>query len=121
MPIVAIGATVIGVLLCLIGAVIDPRRIAAAYLMTYVTCVAVVLGALASIMIARVTAATWFVVLRRQAEQVAAVLPALAVLFIRVLLARVLYPRAAVGRRDLQTGIVGDASSHRALAIWTVT
>jgi hypothetical protein len=111
MPNVSIGAAVIGALLCLIGAVIDPRRTAAAYLVAYVACLAIVLGALAMIMIARVTAATWFVVLRRQAEQIVATLPLLAVLFVPVLLAvRVLYPWA----HDLPAGPLRDAVAGKA-------
>jgi hypothetical protein len=93
MPSLAIGAAVLGALVCVIGLLVDLRRTAAAYLVAYVSVLAVALGALAMIMIARVTAATWFVALRRQAEQVVAVLPALALLFIPLLLALgVLYP-----------------------------
>lgn len=86
-PKLAAGSAVVGAIVCVVGLLVDPRRTAAAYLVAYVTVLAVALGALAMIMIARVTAATWFVALRRLAEQVAAVLPALAILFIPVLLA----------------------------------
>jgi len=93
LPKFAAGSAIIGAVVCIIGLLVDPRRTAAAYLVAYVTVLAVALGALAMIMIARVTAATWFVALRRQAEQVVAVLPALAILFIPVLLAiGALYP-----------------------------
>jgi len=93
LPRPGIAATVIGALVCLVGLLVDPRRTAAAYLVAYVAVLAVALGALAMIMIARVTAATWFVALRRQAEQVVAVLPALAVLFVPLLAAvGALYP-----------------------------
>ncbi len=93
LPKIAVGSALIGALVCIIGLLVDPRRTAAAYLVAYVAVLAVALGALAMIMIARVTAATWFVALRRQAEQVVAVLPVLAILFIPVLLALgVLYP-----------------------------
>lgn len=89
------AATLIGIVLCLVGGMSDGRRAAAAYLVAYVTGLGISLGALAMIMIARLTAATWFVALRRQAEQVAATLPAFAVLFLPVLFAvRVLYPWA---------------------------
>jgi hypothetical protein len=86
---------VIGIVCFAIGAAVDPQRAAAAYLVAYMASLAVVLGALAMVMIARVTAATWFVVLRRQAEQVVATLPVFALLFIPVLVAvHVLYPWA---------------------------
>jgi len=86
----------VGAVLCVIGLFMDPVRLAAAYLIAYVSCLAVVLGTLAMIMIARVTAATWFVSLRRQAEEVVATLPVFALLFIPILIAvRVLYPWAS--------------------------
>jgi hypothetical protein len=93
LPKLAIASAAIGGLVCAVGLLVDPRRTAAAYLVAYVAVLAVALGALAMIMIARVTAATWFVALRRQAEQVVAVLPVLAILFLPVLLALgALYP-----------------------------
>lgn len=95
-PLPALVVSAIGFVLCVIGLFVDARRTAAAYLVAYVSVLAVVLGALAQIMIARLTAATWFVVLRRQAEQVAGTLPIFAVLFVPVLLAaRLLYPWTA--------------------------
>jgi hypothetical protein len=92
-PKMSLIATAIGVIICLIGMFVDPARTAAAYLVAYMSCLAVVLGNLAMIMIGRTTAATWFVALRRQAEQVTATLPVFAVLFIPILVALpVLYP-----------------------------
>ena len=92
-PKISLIATAIGAAICLIGIFVDPARTAAAYLVAYMSCLAVVLGNLAMIMIARTTAATWFVALRRQAEQVTATLPVFAVLFIPILAALpVLYP-----------------------------
>jgi hypothetical protein len=89
----SIVVAAIGAVVCVIGFVIDAPRTAAAYLVAYVSCLAVVLGAFAMIMIARLTAATWFVALRRQAEQVVATLPAFIVLLIPVLVAiPLLYP-----------------------------
>jgi hypothetical protein len=85
----------LGLAICVAGIFLDPIRLAAAYLVAYVSCLAVVLGTLAMVMIARVTGATWFVVLRRQAEEVVATLPVFAVLFLPLLVAlRVLYPWA---------------------------
>lgn len=93
LPRAAVSATVIGAVICIAGLLVDPHRTAAAYLVAYVAVLAVGLGALAMIMIARVTAATWFVALRRQAEQVVAVLPVLAILFVPVVVALgTLYP-----------------------------
>lgn len=94
-PRVSIAVAVIGAVLGVVGIFVDPGRMAAAYLTAYVSCLAVVLGALAMIMIARVTAATWFIALRRQAEQVTATLPVFAILLLPILIAvRGLYPWA---------------------------
>ncbi len=88
----SIALTILGAIICIVGALVAPARTAAAYLQAYVASLGVVLGALAMIMIARVTAATWFVALRREAEQVTATLPAFAVLLVPVLLSsRLLY------------------------------
>ena len=95
-PILPLAAAALGAALCGIGIVVDPIRLASAYLVACLSCLAVVLGTLAMVMIARVTGATWFVVLRRQAEEIIATLPVFAVLLLPLLLAvRVLYPWAA--------------------------
>ena len=85
----------LGLVVCAIGAAVDLHRAAVAYLVAYVAVTTVVLGALALVMIAQLTAATWFVVLRRTAEAALAALPALAVLAVPLLaMVRVLYPWA---------------------------
>jgi hypothetical protein len=94
-PRLPLVVAVLGLVICVAGIFLDPIRLAAAYLVAYISCLAVVLGTLAMVMIARVTGATWFVVLRRQAEEVVATLPVFAVLFVPLLIAlRVLYPWA---------------------------
>jgi hypothetical protein len=86
----------LGAAICVAGIFVDPIRLASAYVVAYVSCLAVVLGTLAMVMIARVTGATWFVVLRRQAEEIIATLPVFAVLLLPILFAvHVLYPWAA--------------------------
>jgi hypothetical protein len=95
-PKLSVIIALVGVVVCVIGIFVDPARLASAFLVAYLSCLAVVLGALAMIMIARVTGATWFVVLRRQAEEVAATLPVFALLFVPILVsARALYPWAS--------------------------
>jgi hypothetical protein len=85
-----------GAALCALGIVVDPVRLVSAYLVAYLSCLAVVLGTLAMVMIARVTGATWFVVLRRQAEEIVATLPVFAILFLPILVGvHVLYPWAS--------------------------
>lgn len=81
---------------CVAGFFLDPARLAFSYLVAYVSASTVALGALALVMIAHVTGATWFVVLRRRAEDVMATLPLFALLFVPLLPALpVLYPWAA--------------------------
>jgi len=105
---ISIAVAVAGAVVLAIGFVLDAPRAAAAYLVAYGALLGVALGALALVMIARVTAANWFVALRRQAEQITATLPAFAVLFLPVLLTtRLLYvwtgdgSRLAPGLRDV--------------------
>ncbi len=94
-PRISIIVAMAGAVVCTIGLLVDPERVAAAWLTAYVSCLAVVLGALAMIMIANVTAATWFVALRRQAEQVVGTMPLFAVLVIPLVLSvHLLYPWA---------------------------
>jgi len=91
-PRLSIVAALIGGVCMAVAYVVDAPRAAAAYLVAYAACLGVALGALAMVMIARVTAAHWFVALRRQAEDIASTLPAFAVLAIPLLLSvRLLY------------------------------
>jgi hypothetical protein len=86
---------VIGLVLFILGVLTDRRRAMASYLFAYVSVLTIAVGALIQVMIANVTAARWFAVLRRLTLLVTASLPALAVLLLPVLLgARLLYPWA---------------------------
>lgn len=105
-------AAVIGAVACVIGAVLEPRRAAMAYLAAYVAVLTTVLGALCTIMIAHLTGATWFVLLRRRAEDVVATLPLLAVLFVPIAVAMpVLYPWTA------PTAVARVAAKHAYLNV----
>lgn len=91
----ALIAGIVGLILCIIGVVVDPGRAFAAYLFAYVTILTTVLGALILVMMSHVTAARWFTVLRKLTLSVTASLPALAVLVLPVLLGvQRLYPWA---------------------------
>jgi hypothetical protein len=123
------AATLVGIALCVIGVLTDSRRAAAAYLVAYLAGLSIALGALAMIMIARLTAATWFVALRRQAEQIAGTLPAFGVMFLPVLLAvRVLYPWAAPSMAPDVAAAVQTKSAYlnvpafvvRAVVYWAI-
>jgi hypothetical protein len=68
-----------------LGLWLDPRQGWFSYLAAYAYGVSLALGALVFVMVAHVTGATWFVVLRRLTEGVAATLPVFAVLFVPLL------------------------------------
>ncbi len=99
-----IRVALVGAICMIVGFIVAPARAAAAYLVAYGACVGVALGALALVMIARVTAANWFVAIRRQAEQIMATLPVFALLLIPVLLSsRLLYRWTAPNERLPET------------------
>ena len=82
---VALGVGVGGLVLWVFGSFADPRQAFASYLVAYATGVSLALGALLIVMIGHVTNATWFVVIRRVTETVAATLPIFALLFVPLL------------------------------------
>jgi hypothetical protein len=75
----ALVAGIVGLVLCAIGVVIEPRQALASYLFAYITALTITVGALILVMISHVTAARWFTVLRRLTLLITAALPALAV------------------------------------------
>lgn len=88
-----LGVGLAGVLLCGVGLVTRPRDAFFSYLAAFAYGLSLALGALILVMIGHVTAARWFVVLRRLAESIAATLPAFALLFLPLLLGlQELYP-----------------------------
>jgi hypothetical protein len=86
-------AGLLGAVLCVIGAFVDPRRAAAAYLVAYAAGLSAALGALSLVMIGRLSNATWLVAPRRLFERVAWTVPLFALLAVPLLVAiPVLYP-----------------------------
>jgi hypothetical protein len=86
---------VIGLVFFIIGVMTDRRHAMASYLFAYVAALTIAVGALIQVMIANVTAARWFTVLRRLTLVATASIPALAILLIPVLLGiHILYPWA---------------------------
>lgn len=87
----ALGA--VGLLAWLLGAFLDPAQAFFSWLVAYVFAVTTVVCALLMVMIGNLTAATWFVVLRRLMTAVGATLPLFALLWIPLLVgAGYLYP-----------------------------
>ncbi len=86
---------VVGLVLWILGVVVNPRQAFASYLFAYVCALTIAVGALLQVMMSHVTGARWFTVLRRLTLTISAALPALAVLVIPVLVGiRMLYPWA---------------------------
>ncbi len=94
--IVSVGTAIVGTAVMIVGLMIAPRALAASYLTAYSATVAVAVGMLLLLMIAHLSGAVWFVILRRHAETVAGALPMLALLAVPlVLVPRAFWPWAA--------------------------
>jgi hypothetical protein len=85
-----------GLALCALGFASDPRQALFSWLAAWVYGLTIALGALIFVMIGHVTAAGWFVALRRLTETIAASLPLFALLFLPLALGlEKLYPWVA--------------------------
>lgn len=73
---------VIGVPLCVIGAVVSPMQFFRAYLVAYLFWIGIALGSLAILMVQYVTGGAWGAVVRRVLESCTRTLPLMAVLFV---------------------------------------
>ena len=79
----------------IIGALLDPRRAAAAYLASYEAVLSTVLGLLMLLMTIELTGGRWLEAFRQSALRITGAIPILAILFVPVLLAGLaLYPWA---------------------------
>lgn len=109
-----VAAAAVGLVLWIVGVIVEPRRAAAAYLVAYAAVLSAALGALSLVMIGRLTNAVWFVAVRRAAERIAWLLPLLAALAVPVLLAvGVLYPWAWPAAR-LDPALAANVATKRA-------
>lgn len=89
----ALGAGALGLLLCLVGVLVDPARTLFSYLAAFAFGISIALGALLWTALAQATGAAWFLVFRRLAGAMAATLPLFALLFLPLLFGlEVLYP-----------------------------
>jgi hypothetical protein len=89
----ALAAALLGFLLCVLGAVLQPRQAYASFLTAYAAGLSVAVGALMLVMIGCLTGARWFVPFRPLALRAAATLPLFALLFLLLLPGlRALYP-----------------------------
>ena len=76
----AMIAGVVGLVLLVIGVVIEPRQALTSYVFAYATVFTIVLGALMQLMMSQVTGARWFTVMRRIALGISGAMPAVVVL-----------------------------------------
>jgi hypothetical protein len=81
------AAAITGGVLLAVGAFVAPGNVATSYLVAYTATVAIVVGALMLIMMAHLSGAVWYVVLRRSVERALGGLPALALLALPLLVA----------------------------------
>jgi hypothetical protein len=120
-----LGSAAVGAVLLVASAGAGPTRLLSAYAAAYFAALGVVLGALIWVQIAHVSGALWLVPLRRQLENVAALLPLLAVMMVPVLVERRwLYPWAERESAAVVTPVVSGAPSawlHAGVgfAVWT--
>ena len=94
--ILSAAGALVGAAIVIAGVLVAPAAIAISYLVALTATLAVVTGTLLLVMIAHLSNATWFVLLRRRAEAVVGALPALAVLAVPLMLVpHALWPWAA--------------------------
>ena len=80
----ALGAGVVALVVCIIGAFFSPTQFVRAYLTAYQFFLGIALGGMAILMLYHLTGGAWGFLIRRILEAVARTLPLLAVLFIPV-------------------------------------
>jgi len=76
---------IVGVVVLVVGIVVDPGRAWLSYLMAFAFAFTVAVGALIFLLLGYITNARWMAVIRRPTESVALALPAIAVLFVPIL------------------------------------
>ncbi len=101
----ALAAGVAGLVACAIGFVVAPQHFFRAYLIGYLFWLGIALGSLALMMVHHQSGGAWGVVIRRIFEASTRTLPALAVLFVPILL----------GRHDLYPWTHPDHVEHDAI------
>lgn len=80
------GVGAVGLLLAGVGYSLDPQRFAFSYLFAFICALSLALGSLFFIIVERLTSASWSVSVRRLAEFFATGFPALALLFLPIIL-----------------------------------
>ncbi len=81
----ALVVGLVGVVACVVGAVVNPNQFFHSYLMAFMFWLGVALGSLAVAMMQYLTGGVWAFVMRRSLEAASRVLPLIAVLFVPIL------------------------------------
>lgn len=90
---VALVTGVVGLALSAVGYFVDSQQFFYSYLVAFAFWLTLAMGGLFFVMLHHLTGATWSVVIRRQAESIASVIPYMAILIIPILFGiRELYP-----------------------------
>jgi len=74
----------VGLVLFVIGLLVEPRQALISYVFAYATVFTIVVGALIQLLMSHVTGARWFTVMRRVALGISGAMPAVAVLALPV-------------------------------------
>lgn len=80
----AVIAACLGLLLCALGALLNPERLFRSYLVAFLFCLGITLGSMALVMLQHLTGGAWGLVLRRLLESAARTLPLVALLFVPI-------------------------------------
>src|SRR6478672_7798435 len=107
-PAIGAGCALLGAVACAILGAANPKQFFFSWLVSFLFFLSLALGALFFVLIQYAAQGGWGIVVRRIGETVFATLPAMAVLFLPVLL----------GLRDLYSWTVPGAAEHDALLQW---
>jgi hypothetical protein len=107
-PAIGAGCAILGGVICAILGAANPKQFFFSWLVSFLFFLSLALGALFFVLIQYASQGGWGIVVRRIGETVFATLPAMAVLFLPLLL----------GLRDLYPWAVPGAAEHDALLRW---
>jgi hypothetical protein len=107
-PAIAVVCALLGTVACAILGTANPKQFFFSWLVSFLFCLSLALGALFFVLIQYAAQGGWGIVLRRIGETIFATLPVMAALFVPVVL----------GLRDLYSWSAPGAAAHDALLRW---